>query len=100
MIGADRGDIAEPVAKRALFVGLPKGRRALGERAELFHVAGREHEVMRTSFASHIDSFRPRVDDQRDTGSAADMNNVKPAAGFRRNVNRAADRLEFGGDWS
>src|SRR5882724_1584530 len=55
---------------------------------------------MRTSLTGHIDSGRTSLGDKRNAGSAADMNDVKPAAGFRRNIDRAADRLELGGDGS
>src|ERR1051326_3756223 len=99
MVGADRCDIAEPVAKLALFIAGPKRRRTLGDRAELLHVLVREHQVMRTRLASHIDSFRSCLRHKGDARSTAHMNDVESTTGFRRNIDRATNRFELGSDW-
>ena len=100
MIRADRGDIAKPVAELALFFVRAKGRRTFSDGAELFHVVLRQNQIVRTSFAGHVDPAGARFGDDRYATPATHMHDVQPTAGFRGELDRDADRLEFRGDRS
>ena len=50
---------------------------------------------MRTGFAGHVDPSFARFGHERDSASATDVDDVKPTAGFRGDIDRAANRFEF-----
>ena len=55
---------------------------------------------MRTGFARDVDPARTRFGDDRHAASATHVDDVQPATGFPGEIDRGADRLEFGRDRS
>src|SRR4051794_10833533 len=96
MVGADGRDVAHPRAELELIVVRTKWWRAFRDSAEAFHILIGQDEVMRTGFAGHVDSSCARFSHERDYATATDVDDVKPAAGFRGDIDRATDRFELG----
>src|ERR1039458_4747287 len=83
-----------------LLLGGTERRCAFGYRAELFDIRGSQNQVVRAGFAGDIDSTLARLGNQLHAFAATDVNDVEGTAGFPRQVERATDGINLGGNGS
>ena len=73
-------------------------RRALRQGANRFELLGIQHKVVRTGFAGDVLTLLTRAGHFGDPFRAADVAYVQAATGDFRQIENAADRLDFGED--
>src|SRR4051812_49692751 len=96
VVGANRGDLSDLLPKASLFFSWTQRWCAFRNRPETDHVFIGQDKVMWASLASHIDAAGPRFRDGCDPAAATDVHDVKAAAGFFRQREGGANRLQLG----
>src|SRR3954469_19718421 len=90
--------IAQVLPERLLSWLGSQGRRAFGHSPEFNHIFFGQGEIMRASFAGHIDTeFAGRTDEGKPS-PATDMDNVQCTARLSRDLQSLLDGVQFGFD--